>query len=188
MAKKIIKVEKARLQQVYEGEIKEKLKKELSLPNIMQVPKPLKVVLNVGSKEAVGDSKVLQSIVNTLTKIAGQKAVKTYARKSIAGFKLREGMAIGAKVTLRGRLMYEFLDRLITLSLPKVRDFQGLPLKLDGRGGYNIGIKDWSIFPEVAFDVNDKSCGLNVTIQTSALEDAHGVALLRNFGMPFRKA
>ena len=109
------------------------------------------------------------------------------ARKSIAGFKLREGMAIGAMVTLRGNMMYEFLDRLITLALPKVRDFQGLSTKLDGRGSYNVGIKDWTIFPEVDFDLGKKAHGMNITIQTSADKDAHGLALLQAFNIPFKK-
>lgn len=181
-------MEKTRLESFYTEQIRQKLKEDLHLGNIMEVPKLIKIVLNVGVKEAVSDSKILQKRVNVLTKIAGQKAVKTLARKSIAGFKLREGMAIGAKVTLRGKLMYEFLDRLINLALPKVRDFQGLPSKLDGRGGYNIGLKDWAVFPEVAFDADEKLQGLNITIQTSAQNDVHGVELLKNFGMPFRKA
>jgi large subunit ribosomal protein L5 len=186
--KMMIKTEKPRLEQLYVQDIQKALHKDLQLKNVMQTPKIVKIVLNIGTKEAVGDSKILASVLNILTKIAGQKAIKTFARKSIAGFKLREGMAIGAKVTLRRRRMYEFLDRLINLSLPKVRDFQGLSTKLDGRGGYNIGIKDWSIFPEVAFDADERIYGLNVTIQTSALKDAHGVALLKSFGMPFHKA
>jgi len=184
---KIKVIEKARLEKLYAEQLRFSLKEELQISNIMEVPKIDKIVLNIGAKDLVADSKALQSILNILTKIAGQKAVKTFARKSIASFKLREGMAIGAKVTLRRRSMYEFLDRLINLALPKVRDFQGVPSKFDGRGNYNLGIKDWGVFPEVAFDVNEKMRGLNITIQTSAENDSYGVALLKSFGMPFRK-
>lgn len=179
--------DKARLEELYTSKIAPDLKQKLQLKGPMEVPRLMKIVINVGVKDAVSDSKVLQGVANTITTIAGQKAVRTVARKSIAGFKLREGVPIGVKVTLRRRAMYEFLDRFITLALPKVRDFQGLPSKLDGRGGYNVGIREWSIFPEVDFDVTEKMYGLNVTIQTSAKNDAHGVALLKEFGMPFRK-
>src|SRR5579872_3507839 len=172
---------KSRLSIKYNNEIRPNLQKQLALDNIMMVPKLLKVVLNVGSKDAVSDSKVLQEAIDVLTKISGQRAVKRLARKSIAGFKLREGMPIGAMVTLRGSMMYEFLDRFITLALPKVRDFQGLSTKLDGRGSYNVGIKDWTIFPEVDFDIGKKTHGLNITIQTSAHKDEHGLALLQAF-------
>ncbi len=179
--------EKSRFEHEYISIIKDKLRAELGLKNIMQVPKLVKIVLNVGVKEAVGDSKMLSGVVNVLTKIAAQAAIKTFARKSIASFKLREGMAIGAKVTLRGHRMYEFFDRFINLALPKVRDFQGLPTTLDGRGGYNIGIKDWSIFPEVAFGVDEKLHGLNVSVHMSTKKDSEGIALLKAFGLPFRK-
>jgi large subunit ribosomal protein L5 len=178
---------KSRLAIKYNDEIRSQLQKQLGLDNIMMTPKLLKIVLNVGVKEAVSDSKALQESVDILTKISGQRAVKRLARKSIAGFKLREGMGIGAMVTLRGTMMYEFLDRLVTLALPKVRDFQGLPTKLDGRGNYNIGIKDWTIFPEVDFDLGKKTHGMNITIQTSADKDAHGLALLQAFDIPFKK-
>ncbi|HLJ31058.1 MAG TPA: 50S ribosomal protein L5 [Candidatus Babeliales bacterium] len=178
---------KSRLSIKYNNEIRPNLQKQLALDNIMMVPKLLKVVLNVGSKDAVSDSKVLQEAIDVLTKISGQRAVKRLARKSIAGFKLREGMPIGAMVTLRGSMMYEFLDRFITLALPKVRDFQGLSTKLDGRGSYNVGIKDWTIFPEVDFDIGKKTHGLNITIQTSAHKDEHGLALLQAFDVPFKK-
>jgi large subunit ribosomal protein L5 len=153
----------------------------------MEVPKLLKVVLNIGVKEAVGDSKALQAAADVLEKISGQKPVRTLARKSIASFKLREGMAIGVKVTLRKRAMYEFFDRFITVALPKVRDFQGLPSKMDGRGGYNIGIKEWSIFPEVDQEVGERVSGLNITVLTSAKRDEHGLELLKGLGVPFRK-
>jgi len=179
---------KSRLAIKYNDEIRSKLQQQLVLGNIMMVPKLLKIVLNVGVKEAVSDSKALNEAVEILEKIAGQRANKRLARKSIAGFKLREGMAIGAMVTLRGTMMYEFLDRFITLALPKVRDFQGLPTKLDGKGNYNIGIKDWTVFPEVDFDLGKKTHGLNITIQTSAHKDEHGLALLQAFSIPFVKS
>jgi len=179
---------KSRLAIKYNDEIRSKLQQQLVLDNIMMVPKLLKIVLNVGVKEAVSDSKALNEAVEILEKIAGQRANKRLARKSIAGFKLREGMAIGAMVTLRGTMMYEFLDRFITLALPKVRDFQGLPTKLDGKGNYNIGIKDWTVFPEVDFDLGKKTHGLNITIQTSAHKDEHGLALLQAFSIPFVKS
>src|SRR6266446_9359929 len=178
---------KSRLAIKYNDEIRPKLREQLALNNVMMVPKLLKIVLNVGSKDSVSDSKALQESIDVLAKISGQRPVKRLARKSIAGFKLREGMAIGAMVTMRGQMMYEFLDRFITLALPKVRDFQGLSTKLDGRGSYNIGIKDWTIFPEVDFDLGKKAHGMNITIQTSAEKDAHGLALLQAFSIPFKK-
>lgn len=177
---------KSRLAIKYKDEIRSKLQEQLALDNIMMVPKLLKIVLNVGVKG--GDSKELQETADILEKITGQRYVKRLARKSIAGFKLREGMAIGAMVTLRGAMMYEFLDRFITLALPKVRDFQGLPTRLDGRGSYNVGIKDWTIFPEVDFDLGKKTHGMNITIQTSAHTDEHGMALLQAFSIPFVKS
>ena len=179
---------KSRLAIKYKDEIRSQLQEQLGMDNVMMVPKLEKIVLNIGVKEAVSDSKALQGSVDVLKKISGQLPVKRLARKSIAGFKLREGMAIGAMVTLRGAMMYEFLDRFITLALPKVRDFQGLPTKLDGRGGYNIGIKDWTIFPEIDFDIAKKAHGMNITIQTSTRKDEHGLALLKAFSIPFRKS
>jgi large subunit ribosomal protein L5 len=179
---------KTRLAKKYTDEIRSQLQEQLQMDNVMMVPELKKIVLNVGVKEAVSDSKAVQESVDILAKISGQRPVKRLARKSIAGFKLREGMAIGAMVTLRGAMMYEFLDRFITLALPKVRDFQGLPTKLDGRGSYNIGIKDWTVFPEVDFDLGKKTHGMNITIQTSAKTDEHGLALLKAFNIPFRKS
>jgi len=179
---------RARLEETYIKTIKPELQKTLGLSNPMQVPKVAKIVVNVGVKDAVADSKVLQGVISTLAEITGQAPVRTLSRKSIAGFKLREGMPIGAMVTLRGRRMYEFLDKLINLSLPKVRDFQGVPLAFDGQGNYNLGIKEWVIFPEVSYEVGEKVYGMNVTIQTTALTDDHGRELLKSFGMPFRKA
>lgn len=179
--------QKSRLQEKYTATLRPQLQQALGLSNIMEVPKLKKIVINVGVKEAVADSRVLNTVIATLDNIAGQKSVKTIARKSIAGFKIREGMPIGAMVTLRGKGMYEFLDKLISFALPKVRDFQGLPTKLDGRGSYNIGIKDWSIFPEADSNA-EKTFGLNVTIQTSVINDTHALELLKSFGMPFRRA
>lgn len=178
---------KAHLEELYKKEIQQQLKQELKLENVMDIPKLSKITLNIGVKEAVGDSKAVGLAVAGLEKIAGQKPVKTIAKKSIAGFKLREGMTIGAMVTLRRKKMYDFLAKLINLSLPKVRDFQGVTKKFDGRGNYNLGIKEWIIFPEIHYDVSDKVFGLNITIHTTAKTDEHGFALLKSFGMPFRK-
>lgn len=178
---------KARLDERYTTTLRPALQQALGLSNVMQVPRIEKIVLNVGVKEAVADSRILNTVMQTLDTIAGQKSVRTLARKSIAGFKIREGMPIGARVTLRKKKMYEFLDKFINLALPKVRDFQGIPTKLDGRGNYNLGIKEWSIFPEVDQNV-EKVFGMNITIHTSAEQDAHALELLKNFGMPFRRS
>jgi large subunit ribosomal protein L5 len=177
---------KTRLQELYEKKIRPELGKALVLSNVMEIPRLEKVVLNVGLKEGIGDTKVTQKVADIIGHIAGQKPVLTQARKSIAGFKLREGMHIGVKVTLRRRMMYEFLDRLINLSLPMVRDFQGVSDTFDRRGNYNLGIRDWHIFPEVDYTVTDQSHGLNVTIHTTAKNDAAARALLKAFGMPFK--
>ncbi len=181
-------MEKARLEKSYRMQIRSALLKSLGLKNIMVVPRLEKIVINVGVKDAVTDSKVLQQVVNSLGKITGQRPIRRLARKSIAGFKLREGMPIGVMVTLRRKRMYEFLDRLIGLALPKVRDFQGVLTKFDRRGNYNLGIKDWTIFSEIEFDVTKKIYGMNITFQTTAKNDEHGLALLKAFGMPFKKA
>jgi len=178
---------KARLEDLYVEKIRPQLKEMLKVKNIMEVPKLSKIVLNVGVKEAVGDSRVLQGVSAILSDIAGQLPVVTKARKSIAGFKIREGMPIGVMVTLRGKKMYEFLDRLINVALPQVRDFQGVTRRLDKRGNYNLGIKDWIIFPEVSFDSAQKFHGLNITINTNAVSDEHAFELLKSFGMPFRQ-
>ena len=180
-------MEKARLQVLYEKEIRRKLQDELGLKNTMEVPKIDKIVVNVGVKDAVTDSKFVQSVMLVVAQVAGQMPIRTYARKSIAGFKVREGMPLGVKVTLRKRRMYEFLDRLITLALPKVRDFQGISPKLDSRGSYNLGIKECFIFPEVDYETSEKAYGMNITIHTTAQTDEHGLALLKSFGLPFRK-
>ncbi len=178
---------KPRLQALYQDKIRSELQAQLGVSNIMDVPRIVKVVLNVGVKDAVSNGKALNDAVEALTAIAGQKPVKCEARKSIAGFKLREGMPIGTMVTLRGARMYEFIDGLISLALPKVRDFQGVSRKCDRQGNYNLGIKEWTIFPEIVdFDVNKKVYGMNISIHTTAKQDAHAVALLEKFGMPFK--
>ncbi|MCX5922249.1 MAG: 50S ribosomal protein L5 [Candidatus Dependentiae bacterium] len=181
-------MEKARLEELYNKELRSQLQQTLGLSNCMEIPKVSKIVLNVGVRDAVADNKVLQKVMTVVAKIAGQAPVKTLAKKSIAGFKLREGMPIGVKVTLRKKRMYEFLDKLISLALPKVRDFQGVPSKFDGRGSYNLGVKEWIIFPEIDYEVTDKLYGMNITIQTTAKNDQQGYELLKSFGMPFRKA
>lgn len=181
-------MKKARLEEKYIKNIRSDLKKELGITNIMAVPKIQKISLNIGVKDAVSDSKALQNVQELVEKISGQKTVKTQAKKSIAGFKLREGMSIGVKVTLRRRMMYEFLDRLINLALPRVRDFQGVSAKLDRQGNYNLGIKDLSVFPEVTFDEGKKTRGMNITIQMSTDNDDDGRALLKKFDMPFVKS
>jgi len=178
--------QKARLETLYTEKVRPELHKSLGLKNIMQVPRVEKVVLNIGVKEAVADSRILNTVTQMFDTIAGQKSVRTLARKSIAGFKIREGMPIGVRVTLRRKRMYEFLDKLINLALPKVRDFQGVSTKLDGRGNYNLGIKEWSIFPE-ADTTAEKVFGMNITIHTSAENDAHAFELLKSFGMPFKR-
>lgn len=177
----------SRLQELYKDKLRDALQKELKLENVMMVPRLSKIVLNVGVKDAVGDSKVLNGIQDIISKIAGQFALKTYAKKSIAGFKLREGAPIGVMVTLRDQRMYDFFDKLINVVLPAVRDFQGVGTKFDGNGNYNLGMRDWFVFPEVDYDKVDKSRGLNITIDTTAEQDDHARALLSSFNMPFRK-
>lgn len=181
-------MERARLKKLYKDTICPELQKSLNISNIMEVPRLSKIVLNVGVKEATADSKVIQEIMDVISTIAGQRPVKTLARKSIAGFKLREGMPIGVKVTLRREAMYEFLDRLINLALPKTRDFQGVSTKFDRRGNYNLGIKEWSIFPEIEAETALKLHGLNITIETTTNNDEYARELLTRFGMPFRKS
>lgn len=178
---------KSRLEELYKKQIRPEMKKELNFSNVMQVPCISKIVLNIGAKDAVSDGKVIAAIKSTLEKIAGQAVVTTQAKKSIAGFKLREGMPIGTMVTLRKAKMYHFLDKLINVVLPAVRDFQGTSIKLDGNGNYNLGIKDWMVFPEVDYDKVDKNRGLNITIQTTARKDEEAFLLLKKFNMPFRK-
>lgn len=177
---------KSRLEGLYQSKLRSELLAELGYENIMQVPRIEKIVLNIGAKDAVADSKVLNEIQDVLSKIAGQKAVRTKARLSIAGFKLRKDMPIGIMVTLRGRGKYDFLDKLINIALPGVRDFRGVSTKFDGHGNYNLGIKDWFVFSEVDYDKVEKTRGLNVTIHTSASNDDAAYALLKKFNMPFK--
>jgi large subunit ribosomal protein L5 len=177
---------KARFEELYENEIRDNLKRTLKLDNIMEVPKINKIVVNVGVTGSISDSKLLQTVEQAVNKITGQASVRTKAKKSIAGFKLREDLPIGVMVTLRRTNMYEFLDKLINLALPKVRDFQGVTTRFDGRGNYNLGIKEWIIFPELDQGFNEKVFGMNVTIHTSAKTDEHGFELLKGFKMPFR--
>jgi len=179
---------KIQLRTKYNGEIVSALKKELGLKSSMQVPTLRKIVINLSTNEAVRNPKVLNTAADELTAITGQKAVITKAKKSISNFKLREGMPIGAMVTLRKDRMWTFLERLIHFSLPKVRDFRGLsPRGFDGRGNYNMGLKEQIIFPEIDYDKADSVRGMNITICTSAATDNQGRALLEALGMPFRK-
>ena len=176
----------ARLKERYEGEIRPLLKDELELSSVMQVPRVTKITLNMGVGEAKTDAKALDAALEELTIIAGQQAQVRRAKKSIASFKLREGMPVGARVTLRGTRMYEFLDRLTSIALPRIRDFRGLdPGSFDGRGNYSIGIREQIIFPEIDYDKVPSIRGLDVTITTSAQTDEHGRALLGALGMPF---
>jgi large subunit ribosomal protein L5 len=176
----------SRLKERFEKEIVPELSKELAEDNLMALPRLEKIVLNMGLGEAVANPKILEGAAEELTAIAGQRAVVTKAKKSIATYKLREGMPIGARVTLRGQRMYEFLDRLINIALPRVRDFRGVSTKaFDGRGNYTLGIRDHFIFPEIDYAKTDKSKGLNVTIVTTAGRDDRALALLKQLGMPF---
>ena len=177
----------ARLYELYKQEIVPRMMDKFQYKNVNQVPVIERVVLNIGVGEAVQNPKSLDGAVNDLTVISGQKPVITKAKKSIAGFKLREGMPIGCKVTLRGERMYEFLDRLINLALPRVRDFRGVsPQAFDGRGNFSLGIKEQTIFPEIEYDKMDKIRGLEVAIVTTAKTDEEARELLKNMGMPFR--
>ena len=177
----------SRLQQLYKDEIVGQLKEKFGFQSVMEVPKITKVTLNMGVGGAVGDKKVMEYAVSDMEKIAGQKAVITKARKSIAGFKIRDGWPIGCKVTLRRERMYEFLDRLINISIPRIRDFRGLSSKaFDGRGNYSMGVKEQIIFPEVDYDKIDTLRGLDITITTTAKTDEHGRALLEAFRFPFK--
>ncbi len=178
----------ARLKEKYTTEVRKKLQEQFGIKNVMAVPKIEKVVLNMGMGEAISNAKILDSAVDELGQITGQKAIITKAKKSIASFKLREGQAIGAMVTLRGEKMYEFLDRLISAALPRVRDFRGVPSKsFDGRGNYTLGIRDHLIFPEIDVTKVDKAKGMNITIVTNAKDDDQARFLLRELGLPFTK-
>jgi large subunit ribosomal protein L5 len=175
-----------RLKQRYVEEARERLKDELGLRTVMEVPRIEKITVNMGVGEAKTEPKALDSAIEELTTIAGQRAQVRRARKSIAGFKIREGMPIGARVTLRGDRMYEFLDRLVSIALPRIRDFRGLsPRSFDGRGNYSIGIREQLIFPEINYDDISAIRGLDVAITTSAKTDEHALALLRSLGLPF---
>jgi large subunit ribosomal protein L5 len=178
----------ARLKQHYQKSVIPALVKEFGYKNVMAVPKIQKVSVNIGLGEATQNAKLMDGAVNELGQIAGQKPVVTKAKKSIAAFKLREGMSIGAMVTLRGDRMYEFLDRLMNVALPRVRDFRGVSSKsFDGRGNYTLGVRDQLIFPEIDYNKVEKVKGMNISITTSAKTDAEGLALLRHMGMPFRQ-
>ena len=178
----------ARLQDYYRSEVAPQLKKTLGLNNVMQVPRVSKITLNMGVGEALADRKLVDKAIDDITLIAGQKAVMTRARKSVATFKLREGWPIGCKVTLRRERMYEFLDRLITAALPCIRDFRGInPKSFDGRGNYSLGISDQTIFPEIEMDKIKRQQGMDITIVTSAQTDDEAKDLLTRFSMPFAK-
>jgi large subunit ribosomal protein L5 len=177
----------ARLKELYKKEMIPQLTKEFSYRNVMEVPKLEKIVINMGLGEAIQNVKILDSAAAEMMSIAGQKPVITKARKSIASFKLREGMPIGCMVTLRKDKMYEFLDRLVNVALPRVRDFKGVsPKGFDGRGNYSLGVKEQLIFPEINYDKVDKIKGMNITVVTTAKTDEEGRALLKLLGMPFR--
>ena len=178
----------ARLKETYIKKIVPAMTKEFGYTNRMAVPKVQKISVNIGLGEATGNSKLMDGAVNELSQIAGQRPVINKARKSIAAFKLRENMPIGCSVTLRGDRMYEFLDRLVNVALPRVRDFRGVSSKsFDGRGNYTLGIKDQLIFPEIDYNKVEKVKGMNISITTSAKSDAEGLALLKHMGMPFRQ-
>jgi large subunit ribosomal protein L5 len=177
-----------RLKERYETEVSKSLMTKFNYSSVMQVPKVEKIVINIGVGDAVNNSKLLDDAVAELTMIAGQKPLITKAKKSIAGFKLREGMPIGCKVTLRGEKMYEFLDKLVNISLPRVRDFRGVPKNsFDGRGNYTLGIKEQLIFPEINFDKVNKLRGMDIVFVTTAKSDEEGRELLAQLGMPFQK-
>jgi len=178
----------ARLAETYRDQIVPKLKSDLGVENIMQVPKIVKITVNMGVGEAVADRKVMDAAVADLTKITGQKPLVTKSRKAIASFKLRQGLAVGCMVTLRGDRMYEFLDRLISIAMPRIRDFRGVsPRSFDGRGNYSLGVKEQIIFPEIQYDQIDTIRGMDITITTTASDNKQGRALLEAFNFPFRK-
>lgn len=177
----------ANLKQVYKSEIAPKLQQELGVKNVMEIPKITKITINMGVGEAVGDKKVLENAVRDLEAIAGQKVVVTKARKSIAGFKIRDGWPIGCKVTLRSDRMYEFLERLVSIAIPRIRDFRGIsPKQFDGRGNFSMGVTEQIIFPEIEYDKVDKLRGLDICITTTARTDDEGRALLRAFNFPLK--
>ena len=178
----------ARLKQIFNEKIVPELKQKLELKNTMQVPRILKITVNMGVGEAVADKKVMDAATADMAKITGQKPAVTKAKKSVATFKVRDGQAIGCKVTLRGDRMYEFLDRLVSIASPRIRDFRGISTRsFDGRGNYSLGVKEQIIFPEIQYDQIDQIRGMDITISTSARDDKHGRALLEAFNFPFRK-
>jgi large subunit ribosomal protein L5 len=178
----------ARLKQIYREKLVPELKEKLGLKNTMQVPRILKITVNMGVGEAVADKKVMDAATADMAKITGQKPAITKAKKSVATFKVRDGQAIGCKVTLRGDRMYEFLDRLVSIAIPRIRDFRGISTRsFDGRGNYSLGVKEQIIFPEIQYDQIDQIRGMDITISTSAHDDKHGRALLEAFNFPFRK-
>jgi len=178
----------ARLQQYYREQVLGRLQRDLGIQNPMEVPRITKITVNMGVGEAVADKKVMDAAVADLTKITGQKPLVTKSRKAIASFKIRAGLAIGCKVTLRGARMYEFLDRLISIAMPRIRDFRGVsPRSFDGRGNYSLGVKEQIIFPEIQYDQIDQIRGMDITITTTARDNRQGRALLEAFNFPFRK-
>jgi large subunit ribosomal protein L5 len=178
----------AKLHDLYKDTVVAELQKKFGYKSVMQVPRIEKITLNMGVGEAISDKKVLEHATNDLTAISGQKPITTVARKSVAGFKIREGYPIGTKVTLRGERMWEFLERLISISIPRIRDFRGLnPKSFDGRGNYSMGVREQIIFPEIEYDKIDKIRGLDITITTSAKDNEEGLALLSAFEFPFKK-
>ena len=178
----------ARLHQFYREQVVPRLRSELKIDNVMKVPRIRKITVNMGVGEAVADKKVMDAAVADLTKITGQKPIITKSRKAIASFKIRAGLAVGAKVTLRGARMYEFLDRLINIAMPRIRDFRGVsPRSFDGQGNYSLGVKEQIIFPEIQYDQIDQVRGMDITITTTARDDRMGRALLEAFNFPFRK-
>jgi large subunit ribosomal protein L5 len=180
--------EKARLQEFYQSKVVPQLRADLKLANPMEVPKITKITVNMGVGEAVADKKVMDAAVGDMTKITGQKPLICKAKKAIAAFKVREGLPIGCKVTLRGARMYEFLDRLITVAMPRIRDFRGIsPRGFDGRGNYTMGVREQIIFPEIQYDTVDQVRGMDITITTTARDNKQGRALLEAFSFPFRK-
>ena len=178
----------SRLKALYKNEVAAKLHTELKLANVNEVPKITKITLNMGVGEGIGDKKMIENAVAGLQAIAGQKVVVTLARKSIAGFKVREGWPVGCKVTLRGQQMWEFFDRLVDISIPRIRDFRGLnPKSFDGRGNYSMGVREQIIFPEIEYDKVDKLRGMDITITTTARNNDEGLALLTALNFPFKK-
>jgi len=177
---------KTRLQKIYEADVRSALQDKFGYTNPMMIPKPTKIVVNMGVGKAIQNPKLLESAVEELETITGQKAVKTASRKSISNFKVREGMKIGARVTLRGDIMWEFMDRFINFTLPRIRDFRGVPNRLSGSGDYTMGLKDQLVFPEIEYDKVDEPRGMNIAFVTTAKTDEEGRELLRKLGMPFR--